>query len=81
MFDALFAFENTTKLAVYPESVEIPELDPIVFLVNPVNDGVQSSIYVFNSETTYFFTWSFTYDSKPNALTIKMHSIHDRLLS
>ena len=79
MFDALFAFENTTKLAVYPESVEIPELDPIVFLVNPVNDGVQSSIYVFNSETTYFFTWSFTYDSKPNALVIASSKLYASL--
>lgn len=70
MFDALFAFEGTQQVAVYPDTVEIPELSEVLFLTSPHDFQSGSSIYVFNTETTYFFTWAFEFNSQPNALVI-----------
>ena len=73
-FDGVFLLEDRQKIAHYPPNVNIRNLDMAFPLTTPAEgiplDAFHSTIYVFNSGTSYFFTWAFRHNSKQCAIVI-----------
>lgn len=78
MFDAVFLFEDSPKPTVsFPPGIEIDGMDEIAFLAIPEvvkSNTVNSTIFVFNTENQYFFSWAFRYKRTPCAIVIATSS-------
>ena len=73
-FDAVFLFEEGRRTASFPSEVKVDGLDKFAFLTTPCGgvpaDAFASTVFVHNTQSSYFFTWAFSFNSQPCAIVI-----------